>query len=117
MHEMSYVRNILEITLEEARNANASCVRTVHIVIGESHDIVDEYFQGLFRHLAKGTIAENAEIALYRIPYTVECRSCGLTFPVKVQQLTTWVCPHCETELDFEIKTGREFFINKIEVS
>ncbi|MCD7818764.1 MAG: hydrogenase maturation nickel metallochaperone HypA [Lachnospiraceae bacterium] len=117
MHEMALVRKVVDIVLEKAEAVGASEVCAVHLAIGESRDIVEEYFEGLFKYLARGTIAENAELVIYRIPYTVRCNQCGCVFPLNVFDKTTWKCPACKAERDYKLNTGMEFVIKNIEIA
>lgn len=69
MHEMSLVRNIIEVVKEEAEAAQAAQITAVHLVVGEGRDIVEDLVQSLFRFLARGTVAENAAVILHHVPY------------------------------------------------
>ncbi|MCD7819752.1 MAG: hydrogenase maturation nickel metallochaperone HypA [Lachnospiraceae bacterium] len=117
MHEMALVRKVVDIVIEKAEAAGASEVRAVHLVIGEARDIVEDYFEGLFQYLARGTIAENAEMVIYRVPYTVRCNQCGFIFPINVFDEKTWVCPACQARRDYKLNSGMEFSIKNIEVA
>lgn len=117
MHEMALVRNVVDIVLEYAEKVEATEVKTVYLTIGYGRDVVEEYMDGLFQFLARGTVAEHAELVISRVPYTVRCNTCGFVFPINVFDQSTWVCPACKTERDYTLNTGREFFISKIEVA
>lgn len=115
MHEMALVRNVVDVVLDEAEAAHAAEVRAVHLVIGEGRDVVEEYFESLFQFLARGTVAERAEVVIRRVPYRVQCNRCGAVFHVNVIDRTTWACPTCETYQDYKLVSGMEFSISKIE--
>lgn len=114
MHEMAYVRNVVEIVCEYAQRAGAKEVRTVRLTIGEARDIIEDYFQGLFRHLAKDTIASQAEIIITRTPLTVRCNQCKTVFPLNVYDQSTWICPTCGAEHDYKVYSGMEFSVDEI---
>lgn len=116
MHEMALVRSVVDIVLDKVTDVGASKVTTVHIAIGEGRDVVEDLFEGLFRHLAKGTIAEDAEIVIYDIPYLAKCNQCGFTFHVEVFDQSTWGCPHCGARQDYEVINGLEFYVSNIEI-
>lgn len=116
MHEMALVRDVVDTVLEQATAAGATEVKTVYLTIGYGRDIVEEYMDGLFSFLARGTIAEHAELVIQRIPYTVRCNQCGFVFHINVFDDKTWVCPKCKAERDYKLNSGMEFFINRIEV-
>lgn len=117
MHEMSLVRNVVDLVVEEAREAGASKVSAVYLVIGEGRDIVEDYFEGLFDFLARGTVAEGAEIVLHRVPYTMRCNQCGFAFHVEYIRQVARVCPICGSKDDCTFDSGMEFYISKIEAT
>lgn len=148
MHEMAITREVVDIVVKEAEAVGALQVSAVHLTIGYMRDIVEEYIDGLFAHLARGTVAEHAELVIVRVPFTVRCNRCGqvyhfnpysnhthpagsnnssdstacpvchekdcehssLTHPTDSKE-----CPACH-EKDYRLNTGREFYINAIEV-
>ena len=117
MHEMSLVRSVVEIVAEEAEAAGAARVTRVHIVLGEGRDIVTDLFESLFRFLARGTVAENAEVVLHMKPYTVKCCACGSEFHLIPVDRRTWTCPHCGVYKNYKLVSGMEFYISRIEAS
>ncbi|MCD8013711.1 MAG: hydrogenase maturation nickel metallochaperone HypA [Lachnospiraceae bacterium] len=117
MHEMALVRRVVDIVVTKAEAVGASEVHAVHLVIGEARDIVEDYFEGLFQYLARGTVAENAEMVIYRVPYTVRCNQCGFIFPINIFNEETWVCPACKAKRDYKLNSGMEFAVKNIEVA
>ena len=117
MHEMALVRNVVDIVLDQAEKANATEVKAVYLTIGYGRDIVEEYFDGLFSFLARGTVAEHAELVIQRTPYTVRCNQCHRVFHIDVFDEKTWVCPFCKAERDYKLNSGMEFAITRIEVA
>lgn len=116
MHEMALVRDVVDIVVEKAEEAQVSEVSAVHLIIGEGRDIVEDYFESLFQFLARDTVAEHAEIVLYRVPYLVRCNQCGFVFHLKIFDRDTWDCPSCKAHRDYKLVSGMEFAVNKIEV-
>ena len=117
MHEMSLVRSVVRIVTEEAEAAGAAKVTKVHIVLGEGRDIVVDYFESLFRFLARGTVAESAEIVLHPTPYMARCNACGGEFHLIPIDKRTWTCPSCGAYKDYKLVSGMEFYISKIEAA
>lgn len=115
MHEMALVREVLNVVLSECSQRPVKEVRSVHLTIGELRDIVSEYVPGLFRHLARGTIAENADIVIAHVPYRVQCNRCGELFAPDLHDPATWGCPACGAERDCHPYSGTEFLIDSIE--
>jgi len=112
MHELSVTQGILDIALEKAREAQASRIARINLVVGELSSIVDDCVQFYFDFLSEGSIAKGATLSFTRIPMQVRCRNCGLSFsPDK----SSWNCPQCD-KWDVEVIAGREFYIDSIEV-
>ena len=65
MHELSVTEQVLNVTLEHARQAKAQRVIKVNLMIGELTSYVGESIQFYFDLLSKGTEAEKAP---YRSP-------------------------------------------------
>ena len=117
MHEMAYVRNVVDAVNECAEREGAAEVREVYLTIGEARDIVEEFFEGLFQFLARGTVAEHASIVIRRVPFTVRCNQCGTVFPLDVRDRATWACPACGAREDYHLNSGMEFSVDRIEVT
>ena len=116
MHEMALVRKVVDLVLETCEGQDVERVRSVHLYIGDLYDVVDDFVPGLFQHLARGTVAEGAQIAITHVPATVICNHCGFVFPLDTRDETTWECPQCAAKRDYHLYTGREFLIDSIEV-
>ena len=112
MHELSITQGMLDIALDKAREARASRITAINLVIGEISNIVDGCIQFYFDFLSRDSIARDAKLSFTRIPMQVRCRSCGFSFsPDKA----VWSCPQCR-KWDAEIVAGKELYIDSIEV-
>ena len=114
---MSLVRNVVDLVVDEAETSGTSKVEAVYLVIGEGRDIVEDYFESLFSFLARGTVAENAEIVIHRVPYTMRCNQCGFAFHIDYMRQEARTCPICASKDDCTFHSGMEFYISKIEAS
>ncbi len=112
MHELSITQNILSTALEKASEAKAGKIIKVNLIIGELSGVVDECVQVCFDLLSKGTIAAKASLSFEKIPTQLRCRNCAATFS---PDTPGWTCPNCG-ELRIEIISGRECYIDSIEV-
>ncbi|MEC4271906.1 hydrogenase maturation nickel metallochaperone HypA [Adlercreutzia sp. R25] len=117
MHEMALMRRVVDTVLDYATDVQATEVKTVYMTIGFNRDVVEAYMDSMFEWLARGTIAEKAELVIHRVPYTVKCNQCGRIFHLNVYDETTWICPQCHAERDYKLNSGMEFTINNIEVT
>lgn len=116
MHEMALTRDVVDIVLEEAKRANAAEVRTVYLTIGYVRDIVEDLFERCFAYMARGTVAEHAELVIARVPLTVRCKECGRVYHIDVHDSETWTCAGCGAR-SYQLETGMEFFVNGIDVA
>ncbi|MCE1255607.1 MAG: hydrogenase maturation nickel metallochaperone HypA [Anaerolineae bacterium] len=112
MHELSVTENILNITLKHAREANASKVTDIHIVIGQLSSIVDESVDFYWKIISEDTICSDATLHFKRIPAEFFCTDCKSTFPLE-QELAP--CPHCGS-VHINIVSGEEFYLDSIEI-
>lgn len=112
MHELSITENILSITLDKAREASASKVMKLNVVIGEMSGIAGDCVDFYFKIISKDTLAADAELAITNVPTLLKCRNCSREFH---SEENYWTCPDCGKK-DFDIIAGRELFIESIEV-
>ena len=113
MHEMGLVRNVVDMVLEECASRDVEAVTSVHLTIGEFGDVVESYVPELFRYLARGTVAADAEVVIERSPARVRCNRCGEIFRVDVHA-GGWPCPRCGAQGDYRLFSGTEFRIDRI---
>ncbi len=112
MHELSVTESILEIALRHGREAGASAVTDVFLVIGELSTIVDESVQFYWDIITEGTPAAGSRLHFQRIPGRLRCRACGHTYSPR-QDLP---CPACGS-IDIDILAGEEFYLEAIEIA
>ncbi len=117
MHEMALMRNVVDMVLEECKHSDDIIrVVSVHLTIGEMRDVIDEYVPSMFRFLARGTIAEDAEVSIEHVPMRVRCLGCGEIFRIDPHDQGTWTCPRCDAFQNYRLFSGDEFRIDLIEV-
>jgi hydrogenase nickel incorporation protein HypA/HybF len=116
MHEMSLIRPVVDAVLDTCNGRDIAAVTKVYLTIGESYDVLEDYIPGLFRFLARDTIAKYAEVAITRIPIRVRCNDCGEIWQIKIRDESTWTCPRCGSHQNYSLFSGREFRIDSIEV-
>lgn len=113
MHELTVTQRILDIALEAAGQEGNAKVGRINLIIGEMTGVVQECVRFYFDLISRGTVAEDAELAVRLAPITVRCRGCGETFLVRD---AGWVCPHCRST-SVDVTGGRELIVESIEVS
>lgn len=112
MHELMVTESILEIALRHAQEAQAAHITDLYLVIGELSTVVDDSVQFYWDFISEGTPAAGAKLHFRRIPAELACQACGYTFSPR-QHLT---CPRCQS-LQIQIRSGREFFVEAIEIT
>jgi len=117
MHEMSLVHDLVDVVVEHAQKNGIAQVKAVYLTIGQGRDIVVEFLDGLFKHLARNTVAAGADIVVEQVPITVKCNKCAHVFPINVYDESTWTCPGCGVAKDYVLASGLEFFIDRIEAA
>lgn len=112
VHELSITQNLLRFVLQKAEEAGAARVREIRICYGPYSGIEPECIRMYLSLLARGTIAEGAALSAVRIPLRARCRACGRESELTVTHLA---CPACGGT-DLEVLSGREFYIDSLEV-
>lgn len=113
MHELSITQSMLDLVLEQAKNAGAKEVGKINLVIGEMTGVADRSVRFYFDFLSKDTVAEGAELSFKVVPTTARCHDCAKDFELGEFD---WSCPHCQGN-NIEIIGGKELFVESIEVN
>ena len=115
MHELQVTERILDIVIRHASGHDVSRIVVIHLKIGELSDLEDEWIQRYFDYLSRGTLAEDAKLAIQRAPIVLECEACSCSFEVRKEGLGDAECPECGGS-DYRLISGREYLIENIEV-
>jgi hydrogenase nickel incorporation protein HypA/HybF len=92
MHEYSLARALLREVAAQAEAANAECVRSVSVSVGEFSGVEAELLRLAFDELREHTCAAGAELQIKRVELMAECSGCGTGFSVSGFR---FVCPRC----------------------
>lgn len=111
MHELNIIQNIFPIIENAAQKNHLKVVNKVFLQVGGMRQVVAEFLSFAFATIAKGTIAENAELIVESIPVTAHCKKCQQPFTIGEN---TYICPHCDSA-DLEILTGKEIILESVE--
>ena len=112
MHELGITENILNITLDKAKEGQATRILKINLVIGELSGFAADCIQFYFDTLSKDTIAQGAALHFETVPVELRCRSCSAVFHPRD---TLWSCPRCGGQ-GAEMFKGRELYIESVEV-
>ena len=112
MHELGITESIVDIASNKAREAQASKVVRINLVVGELSGFVPDCIEFYFNSLSKGTITDEATLNFELAPAQFRCRYCSAVFH---PQDTLLSCPKCQSH-SLEIAGGRELYVESIEV-
>jgi hydrogenase nickel incorporation protein HypA/HybF len=118
MHEMSIAQSILEVVQQytkgndQAKDANAPRVKSVHLKIGEMAGVVPESLRFCFEVASEGTAVQGAELLIDEVPITCRCVSCNAEFSV---ERFLFLCPTCGTP-DVELISGNELDVVELDL-
>jgi hydrogenase nickel incorporation protein HypA/HybF len=112
MHELAVSESILEIATRHARQAGASKVTQIYLVIGRLSSIVDDSIQFYWDILTKNTVCEGSTIQFQRLPARMACLNCDLEYTFETDLIP---CPACGS-YSARVISGEEFRLDSIEV-
>jgi hydrogenase nickel incorporation protein HypA/HybF len=112
MHELSISREIVNIALRRGEEAGAQRITSVRVKVGEFTAVEPDCLQFYFTALTNGTAAAGAALAVDKVPLAAKCSACQSLF---VPQALSFKCPSCGSP-EIEITTGRELYVESIEV-
>lgn len=115
MHELQITESILGVCLRHAEKHDVRKIVRIHLRVGELSDLVDEWIQHYFDYLSKGTVAQEAKLAIVRAPIVLRCPDCDKSFEVEKDKLGAAACPDCRND-KLELVSGRGYFIENMEV-
>jgi hydrogenase nickel incorporation protein HypA/HybF len=115
MHELGVMAGVLNLVLDTAEKNEVSAVLKVTMEVGEYSGIIPKLAQDFFHYLAKGTLAERAEVEVRKVPVQVRCQGCGQEMHAEAD-IFEYGCPHCGSDNLKILSTGRGWRLESIEV-
>lgn len=112
MHELSIAQAIVDLVVEESERASASRVLGVTLSLGELSGVVEEQLRFCFPIVARGTLAEGAELKVEVVAGQGLCPRCEAPFPMP---RLLEPCPRCGA-LTSEVLAGRELSVASLEI-
>ena len=108
MHELALAQAVLDVVAE---HAGERPVERVEVRVGALRQVVPESLAFCFEAVARGTVAEGAELAIEHVPARISCR-CGADAELEAFPLA---CPACGS-LEVSLTGGEEFLVESLEV-
>ena len=104
---------IINIVLKKLKEYDNPEIKVINIVLGKLASFVPESIEYYFPFMSKGTPIENAKLNFVQKNIVFLCKHCQKEFE---QEDMIFKCPDCSKD-DLEIISGRDFYIESIEVN
>jgi hydrogenase nickel incorporation protein HypA/HybF len=114
MHEMSIMKETLDLAIAAAVAQSAQRIHQLTLRVGQLSGVVPEALQFAFDVVTQGTLAEGATLTLEIVPIRCHCSACNLSFTPT--DLYLYECPDCH-QFSPHILQGRELQLDRVEVS
>ena len=111
MHEMAIAEGILDIAREHAVRENSARITKIGLLIGEMAGVEEDALRFCFSSLVNGTLAQDAELSIKRVPLVGRCGGCGHEQAIENY---IFICPECGGGLS--IVSGRELRVEYLEM-
>ncbi|MCL5037893.1 MAG: hydrogenase maturation nickel metallochaperone HypA [Chloroflexi bacterium] len=114
MHEVTVTQDILEKALDAAKVNNAKAITKIRIKVGDFTGFDPGCISFYFELMAKDTIAEGAVLEFEKIPLSLNCSACDLTFTPEDFPLS-FACPACGNTRN-RLVSGKELSVEDMEI-
>lgn len=117
MHELSLVVGLLDIVRQEMRKHGAEKLLLVRVRCGALANVVPEALSMAFEVQTVDSDLDGARLELVEEPVRLACGGCGLEFsPRAIPTALFAPCPDCGEEIGHRVLSGKEMYIDHIEV-
>lgn len=113
MHELSIVYGIIGSATEAAEASRARQVKTVTLRLGSLAGVVEDALHFSYGIATKGTLLEDSELVVHRLPVVIHCEPCGQDR--ELSGIQSFRCPVCGTP-SADLRQGRELEIESLEI-
>jgi hydrogenase nickel incorporation protein HypA/HybF len=113
MHELSIAQGIVDIVRMHVSENDLSDVRSVHLKVGALSGVVAESLEFSFSAITADTPLSQARLSIDRIPFMIQCQSCGAK---SESEMGIVVCASCKSP-DTRVISGTELQVLHIELS
>lgn len=116
MHELSIVESLLAVIEEEMNKHGKQKLISVKVKHGRLASVIPDAMDMAFTVLTADTRLAGARLDMEELPVTLRCRSCGREFTIEENETPFAPCPYCGEELGHEVISGRELYIEYLEL-
>ncbi|MEO0143179.1 MAG: hydrogenase maturation nickel metallochaperone HypA [candidate division WOR-3 bacterium] len=111
MHEYSVTKSLVELCNQEAEKHGISSIRLIKLKLGKFTGFSPAAINFYFDYLKVSTRCESARIEFSEIPIRIRCYNCQYEDEILEP---IFICPQCGN-IELEIISGREFYVESIE--
>ena len=114
MHEAALAQFVIEQLDKKVQSgALPNAILKVYLKVGKLTAVVPDNLSFMFGVLRENSSLANAILEIEEVAITGRCRNCGSDFEIEE---VNFFCPSCASP-EVEILTGRELFIDGVEVN
>lgn len=113
MHELTVIENIMNISIQAAKENELSHITRINLTVGKLQHLNEMIMQNSFSAAKADTPAAKAELIIFRSPVQLRCQDCKNKFR---PENNNFHCPDCNSS-HTEIVRGNELYVESIEGS
>lgn len=113
MHELSIAQDILSIIRQNVPHEELRNIHNVNVKIGDMAGVVPDSLEFSYQAITSGTEMENSKLVIEKIPFVLECSSCGKT---SSNEIGIRICSHCGSS-ETNVISGLEMQVVDIELN
>lgn len=110
MHELGIMINVVQTVENFAKENGITEIDTLVLQVGELSPVIPRFITACYPAAVDGTMLQDTKLEIEIIPGNGLCDNCKRVFNLLEYQRK---CPNCGSE-DWELLSGREFFIKEI---
>ena len=99
MHELSVCQALISQVKNIARQHRAEAIRHIIVRIGPLSGVEPELLMRAFPLASAGTVAQDSQLIIERLPIRVRCESCGADTDAELNKLVCGACGDWHTRL------------------
>lgn len=115
MHELAIAQSLLAIITEEMAKHGKETLLTVKVRHGRLSAVVPEALETAFAVLTADSRLATAKLVMEEMPVVLRCPGCGREFSPEGSSAFA-PCPGCGEELGHTVLSGRELYIEYLEL-
>ncbi len=112
MHELGIMIEIVKQVTDIAKKEDVDNVKQLVLQVGEVSSVIPHYLRACYPAAVHDTFLKDTELVIEMIPANCLCKKCEEVYSATEQNGTCTICG----EKDFELLSGKEFFIKEIVV-